>query len=515
MNVPAPQFPASQRTSYQFPVYKWIGWLAFSGFAIGLLVIYFIAGLFGWPPPILWASIVILFTMGALLLDRPKLLLFIMMVYFLAVPSNRLLGIVPIPLLGSMNKFFMLPLLVVIVMNWIQRRQVQQGIWFPISFLVLTGLSWYVNGKPSVVVTVQLTLIALRLYILWYYCRLTCTFENDQEMLRWVWAYIIYIAIQYLYNIVWHRGLWLRYHPDRSGGIFGPFASGAHLVGYMSVIALLLIVGLWMGRMKRAGGREKWSLILLAGIIAYNLIFMTDTKHALLLMPIAVIPFFFHASFTRWAKTGAIIGVVVFVLAASIYVQSAMGRRDFQRVWHSFLRSPKAEMMYALTVDFPYLVRYPLLGAGPGRFASAAAIEARTPLARRYIIPSMDENRRRGYFLVTGTVISASVVGNPVTDFTAVTSEYGWLGVFIFFSFWGWILYGVMRKAFQASSSALRAGIFMALGGCLIFMGMIMVLADILSVPAVVYPIWMLIGRTWDMTPETVKSAELPSLNEA
>ena len=69
MNTPPPQFPASQRSSYQFPVYKWIGWLTVGGFAIGLTAMFFIAGMFGWPAPILWASMVVLFSFGALLLD--------------------------------------------------------------------------------------------------------------------------------------------------------------------------------------------------------------------------------------------------------------------------------------------------------------------------------------------------------------------------------------------------------------------------------------------------------------
>ena len=185
MNTPTP-LPASQRTAYQFPVYRWIGWLAVAGFAIGLTMMYFVAGMFGWPAPLLWASLVTLFTFGALLMDRPRLLLLAMMFYFLLVPGNRLLGFLPVPLLGSMNKFFFLPFIAVIAMNWIQRRQLKEATLFPAAFLLLTMMSWYVNGKPSIFATMQLILILLRLYILWYYCRLTCTFENERQVLRWV-----------------------------------------------------------------------------------------------------------------------------------------------------------------------------------------------------------------------------------------------------------------------------------------------------------------------------------------
>ena len=75
MNAPVPQLPPSQRTTYQFPVYRWIGWLAVAGFAIGLTAMFFLSGVFGIPAPLGWAFIVTFFTFGSLLLDRPKLLL--------------------------------------------------------------------------------------------------------------------------------------------------------------------------------------------------------------------------------------------------------------------------------------------------------------------------------------------------------------------------------------------------------------------------------------------------------
>ncbi len=134
MNQIPSHFPASQRTSYQFPVYKWIGWLTVAGFAIGLTVMFFISGMFGIPAPLGWAGIVILFTGEALLLDRPKLLLNCMMFYFLMMPSNRVLGILSLPVPTFLDELFFLPFIAVIVMNWIQRRQVKDATVFRSSF---------------------------------------------------------------------------------------------------------------------------------------------------------------------------------------------------------------------------------------------------------------------------------------------------------------------------------------------------------------------------------------------
>ena len=511
MSTPTP-LPASQRTNYQFPVYRWIGWLSVASFAVGLTMMFFISGMFGWPAPILWASIVILFSFGALLIDRPKLLLLIMMFYFLLMPGNRLLGLLPVPLLGSMNKFFFLPFIAVIVMNWIQRRRLNEATLFPLVFLVLTGLSWYVNGKHSIFTVVQLTLILLRLYILWYYCRLTCTFENDRQVMRWVWGYVAYAVVQFFYNMLWQRGPWPRYHPDTSGGVFGPTGiGGAHWVGYLSIFALLLIAGWWIGDAARASSRKRWFVALCGLIIGYNLIFMTDTKHALVLFPFVFFPFLLHPRFPVRIRVGLIAGAVVFALAAFAYFQMVIGNRDLRRYWDSLRDSPKGDMFYAVTIDFSHLVPYPLLGAGPGQFASEAAVENRAPLARRYIIPYLDDNRRRGYFGQGGSVVSASVIGTPTADFFLLTGEFGWFGVVIYFAFWVWIILRLFQKSLHRSIPGIRSGIYLALACCLIFQAILMIFTSILNVPVLMYPFWMLIGRMWDMKDESPSEHQVGS----
>ena len=499
MKTPTP-LPASQRTAYQFPVYRWIGWLAVAGFALGLTMTFFIAGMFGWPAPILWASLVILFTFGALLMDRPRLLLLVMMFYFLMVPGNRLLGFLPVPLLGSMNKFFFLPFIAVIVMNWIQRRQLKEATLFPVAFLLLTAVSWYVNGKPSIFSTVQLILILLRLYILWYYCRLTCTFENDQQVMRWVWGLIIYAVVQFFYNVLWQRGPWTRFHPDSSGGMFGPTGMGqAHLVGYLSVFALFLMAGWWIGAAQQTTARRRGIMGLFGVIIGYNLIFMTDTKHAMILFPLAFIPFFLHPKFPARIRIWLVVAMAVFAMATVAYFQFSMGSRDLRRYWDSAKQSPKGDMFYAVTVDFSHLVPYPLFGAGPGQFASESAIANRVPLARRYIIPYLDDNRRRGFFGRGGTVVSASVIGSPTADFFTLTGEFGWAGVVLYFTFWGWVIMKLIRKSMAGALQGVRSGIYLALACCLIFQAILMTFTSILNIPMLMYPIWMLVGRMWDM----------------
>lgn len=497
MNTPLAQLPASRRTNYQFPIYQWMGWLAVAGFAIGLTAMFFISDLFGVPAPLGWASLVILFTLGALLLDRPKLLLGCMMFYFMLIPGNRFFGLLVLPLPGFIDELFFLPFIAVIVMNWIQHRQLKEATLFPVVIGLIAVLSWYVNGKPDLFTTARVTLITLKFYILWYYCRLTCTFENERQLSRWLWIYVFYVAAQFPYNILWQRGPWVRYHADYSGGIFGQ--GGAHLVGYLSIFALLLIMGWWISRGREASRRRRRGVVALSVVIAYNLIFMTDTKHALFVFPIVFLPFLLHSRLSNRLRIGLISAGMAFMLVAVIYLNMAMGKYRIDRVWDDAKNSPKGEMLYALTVDFPHLVRYPLLGAGPGRFGSNPAVDARVPLARRYIIPHLDERRRRGYYGRSGSVISASVVGSPQTDWFAITGEFGWLGMATCCVFWMWAVIRLVQKANSFPQNHLQSGMLLGLACSLIFLIIIAMLINAYSYPALVYPLWMLIGRVWNM----------------
>lgn len=498
MNKIPPKLPASLRTNYQFPVYRWIGWLAVAGFAIGLTMMFFIAGMFGIPAPLGWAALVILFTTGALLLDRPKLLLVCMMFYFMLMPRNRFFGLVSLPLPNFIDELFFLPLLAVIVMNWIQRRQLKEATVFPLIFCLIAALSWYVN-RPSLFTAVRVTMIMLKPYILWYFCRLTCTFENERHMSRWIWGYVAYVAVQFLYNMLWQHGPWPRFHPDLSGGVFGPDSSSAHYVGYMSAFALLLLAGWWVSAAAHARLRTRRNVLLVALVIGYNLIFMTDTKHALVLLPFAFLPFLLHPKFPVRIRLGLMMAGVVFILAATVYFQMAMGGKTISGFVSSLKDSPKGDMLYAVTTDFSHLVPYPLLGAGPGRFASNQAVDARTPLARRYIIPSMDERRRMGYFGASGNVQSSSILGSPQTDMLILMGEFGWLGAAAYYWFLGWVIVNLWKKSTGLPLECLPAGFFMGLCCCMIFLIFTTLLISSATVSPLTFPIWILIGRMWDM----------------
>ena len=494
-------FPTSRRTAYQFPIYRWMGWLAVGGFAIGLTAMFFISGMFGVPAPLGWATLVILFSLGALLLDRPKLLLNCMLIYFLMMPGNRLFGILALPLPSFLDELFFIPFIAVIVMNWIQRRQVQGGGWFPLIFGLIATLSWFVNGRLSPFTFVRATLIMLKPFIIWYYCRLTATFESEAPIRRWLWFAFIFAAIQFPYNCIWQGAPWPKIHADYSGGMFGPGAGG-HLIGYLSMYALILMAGWWVGEGHHSRRRIKgWALFLLL-VISYDLIFMTDTKHALVIAPFALIPSMYHPRVSMRLKTILGISGLLFMVTAVFYLWLFMGSLNLRPHLDRMLNSPKGDVMAAVTVDFKHLVPYPFLGAGPGRFGSSLSVDDATPLARRYILPIMDERRR--YFMsagATGFRTGGSQLVWPQSDFFTLMGEYGWAGTLVYFSFWGWVVLQLLRKSYQVSSNTLLFGTQLALSCCLMFLAMLMMFVTPVTMPVLSFTIWAFVGRVWDMKP--------------
>lgn len=508
------RIPQRRDSTYQFPVYRWLSWLTIAGYTVGLGCMYVLMGMFGIPAPIGWAALVILFCVGIALLERPKALLTAMLFYFLLMPSNRLFGLLGLPLPGFIDELFFVPFIAVIVMSWIQRNEFPSGLWFPMAFLGVAVVSWYVNGKPSVFGVVRVSLVMLKFWIIWYFCRLTCVFENMDQFWRWGRFYIYFAAAQFLYNCLWQGGSPLPPAvPDRSGGVFGPDGTGAaHFVGYISVLALFLLAGWWGTEGRRATKRRKAWMAFLGLVITYDLAFMTDTKHALVLLPIPFAIVLFHRSVSAKMRLGLISGGLVVGMAGALYLGVMTKRFEPMRMLYAMLDSPKGEAYLAVTRDFPYLVPYPIFGAAPGRFFSQQAAEAGAPLTRRYVIPYTDELARARMTHTRSTRTGASILGSPVADSLTLMGEFGWLGTLLYVAFMGWVLCGLWQKASRAPPRSGAAVVYLGLAGGTLFLNMTMLFAGICTVQCVMFPWWMLIGRIWDMpmgdSPEGEKASE-------
>lgn len=497
------RLPESQRSTYQFPVYRWINWLVIAGYGLGLAVMFILGGLTGLPAAIIWPFFVTVFCAGVALLGRPRVLLNCMMFYFLVMPENRLCGLIPIPLPGFMDELFFLPIVAVIVMNLVQparAAQVKGGLWFAPLFLLVAGISWYVNGKPSPFATARVTLIMLKPFLLWYYCRLACPFRNEREIRSWLLFLLAYAAIQFFYNCVWQRGPWPRIHPDFSGGMLG--MQSAHLIGYLSIYAIFAYIA-W--RFSSGALESRWIRMgygLLLVITAYDLIFMTDTKHGLVMIPLAALPFLIHPKIPLRVRQAMWIFLGILMVISLFYIQMFFHggvNRIVASVRKSMLvNSPKADVYKAVTADFHHLVPFPLFGAGPGRFGSQVSLDAQTPLARRYILPIMNERRR--YFMTGGKSDygGGTQLRWPQADLLTLMGEFGWLGAALYYTFIGWVVVQLYRKSFAAESRDLYFGATLAVCSSIIFLAMLMAIITPLTWPMVSFVLWAFAGRLWE-----------------
>lgn len=494
------RIPHRRDTTYQFPVYRWLSWLAIAGYAVGLGCMYLLMGMFGIPAPIGWAALVFLFCVGIALLDRPKTLLTVMMFYFLLMPSNRLFGLLGLPLPGFMDELFFVPFIAVIVMSWIQRSEMPDGMWFPVAFMGVAGLSWFVNGRPAPFTTVQVTLIMLKFYIIWYFCRLTCTFRDVRQFWRWGEFYIYYAAAQFLYNCLWQRAPWVTTHPDYSGGVFGPDGTGgAHIVGYISVLALFLLAAWWIGESQKCTRRKRGWMAFLGVVITYDLVFMTDTKHVLVFMPVAFLPVLFHRSIPIRLRFSVLASGLIVAICSLVYLGALEGHFAPWRYASKMMDSPKGDAFMAVTVDFPQLVPYPILGAAPGRFLSGQAADAGAPLARRYLIPYRDEMLRGSLLHDKASRTGGSMMAWPQSDFLTLMSEFGWLGTFVYVCFMVSVVVGLWNKATRTERHPEYSAICLVMSSGVVLLGITMVISTPGTAGCLMFPWWMLIGRIWDM----------------
>lgn len=243
-------------------------------------------------------------------------------------------------------------------------------------------------------------------------------------------------------------------------------------------------------------------MLFLGAIITYDLVFMTDTKHALLMMPFAFLPVLFHGSVPLKTRLALLGGGALVTALGLVYVVTFMSSYQLSQFANIMADSPKGDAYRAVTQDFPYLVPYPMLGAGPGRFFSQQAADAGAPLARRYVIPYVAE-AQRAKVAHTGMSTGGSLLAWPQCDALLIAGEFGWLGGIVYLAFVLWTFAGLWRKASANRGNPEQSGIYLALAAGMLFLNMTMLFSSTCTVPCLMFPWWMLIGRMWDMKPDS------------
>lgn len=469
-----------------------IGFLAVLGFLIGLVVSFWVAGVFGFPAPLFWAAVSIVFTVGVFLLQRPKIFLVVTFLYYGLFLNGMLFGIfyVPIPFARLLDELMLAVPLAYIVMRSINRSLPKKATFFPFFYLLFALISYKANDVPKLV-WVRAVLSYAKFYIYWYFARSLGPWSLAEKK-RWFGLLLAFGLAQCFANFIWQRNVVLTVHPDASIGTLG----NAHLAGYVSAFTIFYLAG-WFIAGQFGGGLVKrfWGAVALA-LLAYNFIFLTDTKHGLILFPLASVPFFFSRLIPIRTRGLVALGLLVFGVLSWLYL--AYGPYTFRasmRDYIDLLRWSGKGRLYKVALNelprsYPYMF---VLGAGPGNFCSTAATYAFRPLAQKYVIPYIILGMRSG-----GAAAEASVLGNPTSSAIVLIGEYGWLGALNYFGFWLWALWNLWKKNMQNSADRFEVGQRIALCACLIFLLLQSTLSDILGFGQLVMPIWSLVGMYWD-----------------
>ena len=463
--------------------------IVLAGFIAGFVLSFGPADMLGRPPMLLFPAFTIAFSIGVLFLAKPKLYVVALFLYYGFYYNGVLIGKInlPIPYVQLLDELFLAIPVAVICMTLIGHEAPKHATLFPALYLLLAFLSFKVNAAPTVP-ALRITLAYFKFYIYWYFMR--CIAWSDKERKIWIYGFAGFVLIQFLINIYWHRGITM-YYPDAGQGTIGD----QHIVGYLSAFALFFMGANFIANRSRSVLRT----VIGGGVtllIAYNLIFLTDTKHVLFLMPIAALPFL--TLFPRLnvkQRVFAVFASIAFVTSSYVYLNmtDALGRHT-PSDYVSFMRySGKGQVFHAIKDQLPREITTPLLGAGPGNFCSSVGVRSFRPLANKYVLPHVIRSIKS-----RGGAAESSVIGSPETSFFTLWGEFGILNMITYYAFWGFVMFSLWKSALGEKVLTVVAAQRLALVSCLILNLCIGLLRETFTIGVLMVPIWALVGMFWN-----------------
>lgn len=483
------------------PVMLPIGAMAIVVFVVGLVVSFWVADIFQLPPALFWATVVVAVSLGVFFLEHPKLYLFIVFLYLAFLYNGFLFGAFPlgIPLARFIDELWLAVPIAIIVMRAVNRQTPAGATIFPALYLVIAIISYRMNHVPAVN-SLRVILSYLKFYIFWYFTRAIGPWTDRQRK----WAFGLFIAlafIQFPMDVYWHRSLKVS-NPDWSLGTIG----GAHYVGYVSVMGLFLLAGWFLSLRRPVPVRAALWMGAVGLGIAYNFIFMTGTKHALFIMPLASIPFLLTSAVSRRVKTVFVAVIALFALSSWAYlnmegVGTHMTASDYSRTLGMAGKSNTMKVILGSLVSNPLVF---FLGAGPGNFCSSVALFSLRPLAVRHILPFTLYN------VTVNIGAASSVLGTPMSALFTLLGEFGLLVTIAYFWFWISCVRKSMRMARDPETSPFAQGQLLGIASYIIFLLFAGSLMEVLNLAIVSLPPWILLGMYWP-TGEPSEGPVLPA----
>jgi len=479
-----------------------VGLLAVAIFAIGLVLSIAFATSLGLPPDVLWSGGLIAFFLFVLCLQRPKLFLFFVFIYYGFFPAGTLLGqiAVPIPMLGRLDELVLMVPLAVLVMKGVRQELPKGATVFPLVYWLLWLLSTKVNDAPTMN-AFRVGLSYFKFFVYWYFARVAGPW-SVRERRAWATGFVLFALLQFPLNVFWNRAPYLRLVDSARGSL-----GSAHLVGYVESIALLLLLSWAMSSARKSPLRVM--VFLFSGLVlSYDLIFMTDTKHILPILPIAAV-FLIAAPRLRMRTRLAVIGLgLLFVCASYYYLTIAVERTG------GYILAPREYVYGSLESGKGYVLRtilhylpsrnpwFYLFGAGPGNFCSAVAVHAFRPLAEQHVLPFVIHALRSA-----GGAAESSVIGGPITSLFTLWGELGVPATIAYYLFWVYAIVHMTRSGWTSPELDAEAARRLAISGILLLLFFISSLVEVFTFGSMIMPTWTIAGMNWDPPPPDTRSS--------
>jgi len=483
----------TQDSSFKIP----IAFLVFVGFAVGLLVSFWFAGMFGMTPPLFWPAVVIFFLVGVLFLAKPKAYVIFLFIYYGFFVGGMIFGhyYVRIPFVSILDELLLAVPLAIIVMKAVNRSLPRGATVFPILYFGLCFLSYKVNHVSSIA-ALRGSLSYFKFYIYWYFARCVGPWSEKQKKIA-VGSFIGFALLQFVFNIIWQRGLTRRL-ADLGMGTIG----GAHHVAYLSVFALLLLITWFLFRRRPLTLFQYGFMGLAILVLAYDSVVFTGAKHVIFLLPFIALPILFSPRFSGRLRITFILIMMLVGSTGFIYVKREVsGLGGLSRYWYAYLASGRHMLWRSIFTQIPEEVpMFYLFGAGPNNCCSSAAVYGMCPLGNKYVLPYVIR-RIRG----RGNTSESSVVGSVFSSAAVLWAEYGPPITFLYYGFWIWVALKMWRWSIRPQAPPFDAGVCLALSSSLLMIVMLSGLIESFTSPVLVVPVWFLIGIFWDFEQEREK----------
>jgi hypothetical protein len=249
-----------------------------------------------------------------------------------------------------------------------------------ILFLLVAFASWAVN-MGSVMNAVQFIFSIIKQIIIFTWI---VTFVRDDSLERWVLRFLGFmIALQVPFFILGFLMHGREYTGDNAKGA----VNDSTIVAFLTWLGVIAQLGYYVATRKK-----RW----IAGILlCITLLAITSTKQVTIFLPIAVIYLLrkqLGLSFKRILAFAAVGGVVLYFLTnsvehtwADVESKGTYSYDDYD-ISDAISASEKIKGYNSALFEVPLELPFPLLGAGPGMYASYTAMTKRTPLAEKYIM---------------------------------------------------------------------------------------------------------------------------------